>query len=120
VTRALDDFDDVPLAMAVRRALRVARRRGDTTDAWWLMMDSRPAGGSDVIRSPIVLRTLRKAVYDVEVSGVVIPTGTLVGANMAAANRDPAVYDDPDRFDITRRGPAPMLISEVASTTAWA
>jgi cytochrome P450 len=69
-----------------------------------------PHAVEEVLRhSPIVLRTLRKAVDDVEVAGMVIPAGTLVGANMAAANRDPAVYDDPDRFDMTRQGPVPML-----------
>jgi cytochrome P450 len=52
---------------------------------------------------------MRIASEDVELGGLIIPAGTLVGANTASANRDPAVYDDPHRFDNTRHGPAPML-----------
>lgn len=52
--------------------------------------------------------TLRTAREDVEIAGVMIPAGTLVIANTAAANRDPAVYDDPDRLYITRQGAAAM------------
>ncbi len=59
--------------------------------------------------SPVVFGTMRKAVEDVELGGVRMPAGTLVIVNTAAANRDPAVYDDPDRLDITREGPATML-----------
>ena len=59
--------------------------------------------------SPVVCMTMRKATEDGALGGVVIPAGTLVMANMAAANRDPAVYPDPDRFDTTRNGPAVML-----------
>ena len=59
--------------------------------------------------SPIVFSTIRKAVEDVELGGVTIPAGTLVIVCTAAANRDPAVYDHPDRLDITRDGPPPML-----------
>ena len=32
-----------------------------------------------------------------------LPQDTMVIVNTAVANRDPSIYDDPDRFDITRR-----------------
>jgi cytochrome P450 len=59
--------------------------------------------------SPVIFGTMRKAVEDVELAGVRVPAGTLVIVNTAAANRDAAIYDDPDRLDITRNGPATML-----------
>jgi cytochrome P450 len=59
--------------------------------------------------SPVIFGTIRQAVEDVELDGVPVPAGTHVIVNTAAANRDPAVYDDPDRLDITREGPATML-----------
>ncbi|NND67565.1 MAG: cytochrome P450 [Halioglobus sp.] len=39
---------------------------------------------------------------EVQVSGVTIPPNSAVLFGIAAANRDPAVFPDPDRFDITR------------------
>ncbi|MCU1697023.1 MAG: cytochrome [Mycobacterium sp.] len=59
--------------------------------------------------SPVIFTTMRTAVEDVELSGFTIPAGTLVIANTAAANRDLAVYQDPDRFDITREDAPAML-----------
>jgi cytochrome P450 len=52
--------------------------------------------------SPSSFNTMRTALDDVELAGVIVPAGTLVIANSGAANRDPAVYDNPDRLDITR------------------
>jgi cytochrome P450 len=59
--------------------------------------------------SPVIFTTFRVAVEDVELAGVRIPAGTMVIANTAAANRDPAVYPEPDRFDITRESAPAML-----------
>lgn len=39
---------------------------------------------------------------DIELHGVTIPRGATVLPLLASANRDPAVFDDPDTFDITR------------------
>ena len=58
---------------------------------------------------PIIFGTIRRAAEDVELAGVRIPTGTLVVANTASANRDPDVYEDPERLDITRQSPAAIL-----------
>lgn len=49
---------------------------------------------------PITLRTLWE---DTDFGGVTIPADASVYAILIAANRDPAVFTDPDRFDITRR-----------------
>lgn len=39
---------------------------------------------------------------DVKIGGVTIPAGELVIPLYGTANRDPAVFSDPDRFDVTR------------------
>jgi cytochrome P450 len=69
-----------------------------------------PRAVDEVMRHhPVILGTVRQSVADVEVAGVEIPAGTLVSVNTSAANRDPAVYDEPDRFDLHREGPPPHL-----------
>jgi cytochrome P450 len=50
----------------------------------------------------------RKAFDDLDLHGVAVATGEEVVTLLGAANRDPRVYEDPDRFDIGRVGPAPM------------
>ena len=52
---------------------------------------------------PPITTVVRRAVRDCELGGVAIPAGTNVSVSVAAANRDPARYPDPDRFDPTRR-----------------
>lgn len=49
-----------------------------------------------------VANTARFAIRDAEVAGVPIPAGTLLNICLASANRDPAKFDEPDRFDIFR------------------
>ena len=51
--------------------------------------------------SPVQL-TARVARTDTEVAGTAIRRGELVVIYLAAANRDPAVFADPHRFDVTR------------------
>lgn len=49
-----------------------------------------------------VPRSWRIATVDTQIDGVAIPAGALVLPLLAAANRDPAVFSDPDRFDPAR------------------
>ena len=50
----------------------------------------------------------RLAGEDIEVTGGTIPKGTYIHLSIAGANRDPAVFDRPEVFDITR-DPNPHL-----------
>ncbi|TVV76744.1 cytochrome P450 [Sphingomonas solaris] len=45
----------------------------------------------------------RLVLEDTELEGVAIPANSRVDVCLGAANRDPARWDDPDRFDIFRR-----------------
>ncbi|MGI5132783.1 cytochrome P450 [Pseudonocardia sp. CA-107938] len=54
------------------------------------------------LESP-VQRTARVAHRDTEVAGEQVPAGKIVVTVLAAANRDPKVFADPARFDVTRK-----------------
>lgn len=56
-----------------------------------------------------VLFTIRHAARDAEIDGVVVPKGSLLNVMLGSANRDPAKFNDPDRFDIFRERPARPL-----------
>jgi cytochrome P450 len=85
----------------------------DHPDQWQLLRDNPElamlAVDETMRHSPILTAGMRVTTEDVDIAGVVIPTGTMILANTAAANRDPAVYDDADCFDITRQGVPPIL-----------
>jgi cytochrome P450 PksS len=51
---------------------------------------------------PVDITTTRWTFDDVEIGGTVIPKGEAVWAALLAANRDPAQFENPDVFDITR------------------
>lgn len=50
-----------------------------------------------------VQMTARTALVDVEIGGKTIPKGQQAIILLGAANRDPEVFPDPDRLDITRK-----------------
>ncbi|MCX2929597.1 cytochrome P450 [Mycobacterium sp. CVI_P3] len=53
------------------------------------------------LESPVQL-SARVALTDTEVAGTPVRAGQMVVIYLAAANRDPAVFDDPHRFDVER------------------
>ncbi len=62
-----------------------------------------PAAVEEILRfdSPVQM-TARTAHCDKEIAGVCVPKGAVVVLLLGGANRDPGVFDDPARFDITR------------------
>ena len=64
-----------------------------------------PNAVEEILRydSPVQL-TARVARTDTTVAGTEIQRGELVVIYLAAANRDPAVFEHPDRFDVSRDG----------------
>lgn len=62
-----------------------------------------PNAVDEILRlDPPVLLTGRLAARDTELAGVRISKAAVVTTVLAAANRDPQVFADPDTFDVTR------------------
>jgi cytochrome P450 len=80
----------------------------------WALLAGRPELAANAVEetmrhSPVSISSFRISPEDVELGGVTIPAGALVLPNTGAANRDPAIYADPDRLDITREGGSTIL-----------
>jgi cytochrome P450 len=82
-------------------------------EQWTLLRDSPELGMKAVEEtmrhSPSMCSTLRSVTDDVTIGDYMFPAGTFIIVNTYAANRDPSIYDDPTRFDITRNDPPPIL-----------
>jgi cytochrome P450 len=81
----------------------------------WTMLREQPelamrAVEESMRHSPAVCGTPRMVAEDVEFGGFLFPAGTFILVNTFAANRDPAIYEDADRFDIAREG-APAILT---------
>jgi len=77
------------------------------------LLEERPALVANAIEELLrydssVQVTGRTALQDVSVGGVAVAKGESVLCLLGAANRDPDVYPDPDRLDITRPNIRPM------------
>lgn len=64
-----------------------------------------PATVEELLRyePPVQFLTNRTTLTEIVLAGVTIPKGALVTLALAAGNRDPARFPDPDRFDPERR-----------------
>jgi cytochrome P450 len=51
---------------------------------------------------PPLLFIVRQAIEDIELGGMSVPAGSYISVGLGAANRDPAKYKDPTRFDVFR------------------
>ena len=53
--------------------------------------------------APAISGIMHQAVRDTSHNGFEFPAGSMVGVYPRSVNRDPAAFDDPDTFDITRK-----------------
>jgi cytochrome P450 len=88
----------IGMALLLQHPDELARLRRDPALA--------AAAGEEILRfEPPIAVLARQPLEDVELGGVVLPAGEMVLLSILAANRDPEVFADPDRFDVGRRGP---------------
>jgi cytochrome P450 len=91
-------------ARLITSGMRILAERPALADA----LQADPGGIPNFVEECLRLEgpiksTFRLALEDTRIGGVDVPAGTVVMGSIGAANRDPRVFDDPDRFDAKRR-----------------
>ena len=93
------------IALAVRTLLSHPDQLQLLRDDWSLARNAI----EEVLRyEPAALSTTRSTTEPLTLHGCTIPAGANVIVSLAAVNRDPARYSEPDRFLITRSGIRPL------------
>ncbi|MEX5711847.1 cytochrome P450 [Parafrankia sp. FMc6] len=99
----------------IGKGLVALLRNPDQVALWRSNPELAPYAVDELLRyEPPVQFTHRVALEERELAGRTFARGEGVVVLIAAANRDPAVYSDPERLDITRfagRSPAPRHLS---------
>jgi len=91
--------------MGVSMALLVALLLQHTEQYELLRQDSSLVGGAvaEALRfEPAVASTPRVTLADIEVDGFVVPEGKILSLSTMSAMRDPALYTEPDYFNVRR------------------
>lgn len=91
----------------------------------WLLLRERPElaerAVEEVLRfNPAGTTLHRFAVTDIDFQGIRIPRDSYIGVQYALAQRDPLVFANPMRFDITAKRDAGRSSSAAGRTTASA
>lgn len=79
----------------------------EAPDQYRLLVDDPsiiPSAIEEILRfeSPLQIGN-RVTASDTDIGGTIVPKGTYIHTSIAAANRDPDVFDDPDKIDVNRK-----------------
>ena len=85
---------------------QMMRMLAEQHDEWW-KLKAEPERAPKVVEEALRLASptqglYRKVTRDVDIDGATVPAGDRVLVMFAAANRDPAMFPDPERFDPDR------------------
>jgi len=101
VTLILAGSDTTRAAMVIQTSLLLQHR--EQWNAVCRDFALVPGAVAESLRyEPAVASFMRVTLEDIDLDGCVVPRGRMVSLSTMAAMRDPAVYSDPDTFDIRR------------------